>query len=174
MKTFIEKLAIFTGWLAKISFWLSGTILVVMTAIIFGQVFVRYMLNSSLMWSEPGSVMLMGWFILLGAAVGIRDGSHLSFDVLIMVLPDKAKPWFYSLSDLAVTGFGVGMIVYGMQLVIKTAPNDMPTLGISDAFNFLPLVFGGVLFALFSVERILRRMAGFTTPRFGDASPLEE
>ncbi len=43
-----------------------------MTAIVAWQVFCRYVLNDSPSWTEPGAVILMSWFIFLGAAVGVR------------------------------------------------------------------------------------------------------
>ena len=46
--------------------------------------------------------------------------------------------------------FGTGMIYYGAQLAEKTAGNKLPSLGISGAFDFLPVVFGGVLLILFA------------------------
>jgi hypothetical protein len=60
----------------------------------------RYGLNSSIVWSEPAAVILMGWFIFLGAAVGIREGYHLSFDILLYVLPPRGKAVLHSISDL--------------------------------------------------------------------------
>ena len=66
--------------------WLAGGGLILMTVFITAQVFMRYVMNDSLVWSEPASVILMGWFIFLGAAVGIREGYHLSFDVLLYFL----------------------------------------------------------------------------------------
>ena len=163
-----------TGALANISLWVAGIGLVAMTAAIAMQVFWRYVLNNSLIWTEPGSVMIMGWFIFLGAAVGIREGYHLSFDVLLYFLPENYKSRLHSLSDLAVASFGCGMIWYGWELAAKTAPNIMPSLGISDAFNFAPLVAGGFLIVLFSIERILRRLAGLHTARFGEPDSVED
>ncbi|WP_428700550.1 TRAP transporter small permease [Stappia sp.] len=154
--------------MARIALWLSGTGLVLMTAFIAVQVFFRYVLNDSQSWTEPASVMIMGWFIFLGAAVGIREGYHLSFDVLLYVLPDRVKLMLHSVSDVVVVAFGFGMIWYGAQLAEKTAANKLPSLGISGAFDFLPLVAGGVLVVLFSLERLARRAAGLPTARFGE------
>lgn len=159
--------------LSRIMLWLSGICLVAMTITIAAQVFVRYVLNSGIMGSEPGSVMIMGWFIFLGAAVGIREGNHLSFDVLLIVIPDKIKPWLHTISDIAVAAFGLGMIWYGWELAAKTAPNTLPSLGISGAFDYLPIVAGGILAMLFTIERILRRIAGLHTARFGEVDPEE-
>jgi TRAP-type C4-dicarboxylate transport system permease small subunit len=164
----MERVAVATGLLARAALWVAGTGLVLMTVIIAAQVFFRYVLNSSLIWSEPSAVMIMGWFIFLGAAVGIREGYHLSFDVLLYVLPAKAKLWLFSLSDLVVAAFGFGMIWFGSSLAYMTSGNKVPSLGISGAFDFVPIVAGGVLVVLFSFERIARRAAGLPTARFGE------
>ena len=173
MQIFMTKVAHVTGLIARIALWLSGTGLVFMTVIISAQVYSRYILNDSIMWTEPGSVMIMGWFIFLGASVGIREGYHLSFDVLLYILPEKAKLWMFSISDLVVMAFGYGMIRFGWQLAEKTMHNKLPSLGISGAFDFAPLVVGGVLVVLFTLERLARRLVGLPTPRFGDEIEAE-
>ena len=66
------------------------------------------------------------------------------------------------------TGFGFGMVWYGTLLAMKTAGNKIPSLGISGAYDFLPIVVGGVLVVLFSLERLARRAAGLPTARFGE------
>ena len=164
----MKKVAHKTGQIARMALWVSAGGLVLMTALIAIQVFSRYVLNDSLAWTEPASVMIMGWFIFLGAAVGIREGYHLSFDVVLYFLPMSVKVWLFSISDLVVAVFGVGMIYYGALLAEKTAGNTIPSLGISGAFDFLPIVFGGVLLVLFALERIARRIAGMPTARFGE------
>lgn len=157
-----------TSILARAALWTAGIGLVLMTVFIAAQVFFRYILNDSLIWSEPASVMIMGWFIFLGAAVGTREGYHLSFDVFLYLLPDRGKDFLHSISDVFVGCFGGGMIYYGTELAQKTAGNTIPSLGISGAFDFIPLVAGGVLVVLFSIERIIRRAAGLPTARFGE------
>ena len=174
MHNFMVRVANVTELLSRVILWLSGICLVAMTLTIAAQVFFRYVLNSSIMGSEPGSVMIMGWFTFLGAAVGIREGNHLSFDILLLVIPDRVKPVLHTLSDIAVAAFGFGMIWYGTELAAKTAPNTLPSLGISGAFDYLPLVAGGVLAMLFTVERILRRVGGLYTARFGETPPQED
>jgi len=166
----MRRVARVTSVMAKTALWVSGAGLVLMTVLIACQVFWRYVLNDSISWTEPGSVMIMGWFIFLGAAVGIREGYHLSFDIIIHLVPDHVKMWMRSISDLVVIAFGGGMVVYGTQLAVNAAPNVLPSLGISGAFDFLPIVAGGVLVVLFSIERIARRLAGLPTALFGEAA----
>lgn len=168
MREAMIRMARITGALAQAGLWVAGTGLVLMTAFVFAQVFYRYVIGSSLFWAEPASVMLMGWFIFLGAAVGVKEGYHLSFDVGLMVVPASWRPWFHSLSDLVVAAFGGGMAWFGWQLAARASSGVVPGLGISRLWDFAPLVGGGLLLVLFSAERILRRAAGLKTARFGD------
>ena len=146
--------------LCNAALYLAGAGLVVMTCIVFWQVFVRYVLNWTNTWTEITAVMLMSWFIFLGAAVGVRENYHLGFDVLLYVLPPGSKKILRTLSDLVVLAFAFGMIWYGIALMRLQWNEVMPSLGISGAFRYLPLVAGGVLIVLFSVERIVLRWAG--------------
>lgn len=140
--------------------WAAGIGLVLMTCFVAWQVFCRYVLNDSPSWTEPGSVMLMSWFIFLGAAVGIRENYHLGFDVLLYVLPHSGKKWLRMISDLVALAFGIGMIFYGGQLISLTWNTVLPSLAISGAWDYVPLVAGGVLVVLFTLERIVLRISG--------------
>lgn len=146
--------------LSNAALWLAGTGLVLMTVFVAWQVFCRYVLNDSPSWTEPGSVMLMSWFIFLGAAVGIRENNHLGFDVLLYVLPKSGKRVLRMISDIVILAFGVGMVWYGGALMSLTWNTTLPSLGISGAFDYLPLAGGGVLAVVFSLERIVLRLAG--------------
>ncbi|WP_338531978.1 TRAP transporter small permease [Nitratireductor thuwali] len=168
MQARMLKVARVLGVVSRISLWISATGLVLMTAFIAWQVFGRFVLNNSPTWTEPASLLLMGWFIFLGAAVGIREGYHLSFDVLLYVIPLKAKSVLRTVSDLVVAGFGFGMAWYGADLAMKTWDSTMPSLGLPDGVSLIALSCGGVLIVVFSTERIARRMAGLPTAHFGE------
>ena len=170
MKSIARRLAV----VSRIALWLAATGLVAMTAFIAWQVFGRFVLNDTPTWTETTAVLLMGWFIFLGAAVGIREGYHLSFDVLLYVLPDRAKRVLHTVSDLVVIAFASGMIVFGLQLADRTWATTIPNLGISGGMAFLSLIAGGTLMVIFSLERIARRLAGLPTARFGETALPED
>jgi len=140
--------------------YLAGIGLVAMTAMVAWQVFCRYVLNDSPSWTEPGAVMLMSWFIFLGAAVGVRENNHMGFDVLLYVMPPSAKKWLRMISDIVILAFGVGMIWYGGSLVGLTWSTVLPALGISGGWDYVPIIAGGVMVSLFSLERIVLRLQG--------------
>ena len=67
-----------------------------------------------------------------------------------------------AISDLAVLVFGVGMVVYGLQLTIDTWTATLPVLGLPGGFTYMPIAAGGVLIVLFALERLVLRAAGIS------------
>lgn len=148
------------GQLSNAVLYLAGIGLVAMTCIVAYQVFMRFVINASPAWTEAGSIMIMTWFIFLGAAVGVRENFHMGFDVLLYVLPASAKPWLRAISDVCVFAFAFGMVFYGGELVIRYWSTRIPVLGLPTSFTYLPIVLSGALMCLFSLERLLLRAAG--------------
>ncbi|MBJ3783238.1 TRAP transporter small permease [Devosia sediminis] len=146
--------------LSTAALWVAGIGLVSMTIIVAYQVFMRYVVNASPAWTESGSIMIMSWFIFLGAAVGVRENFHMGFDVLLYVLPRGGKAWLRAISDIAIFAFAFGMVYYGGELALRGWSVRIPVLGLPQTFTYLPIVLSGVLMCLFSLERLLRRAAG--------------
>lgn len=156
----LAALARVLGAISTASLYIAGSFLVIMTVIVLWQVFTRYVLNWSNAWTELTSILLMSWFIFLGAAVGVRENYHLGFDVLLYVLPKGSKKILRTISDLVVLAFAIGMIVFGIQLIGLQWKAKMPGLGITEGVRYMPLAAGGLLVAVFSLERIVLRWAG--------------
>jgi TRAP-type C4-dicarboxylate transport system permease small subunit len=140
--------------------YLAGIGLVVMTGIVAYQVFMRFVVNASPSWTEGAAIMLMSWFIFLGAAVGVRENFHMGFDVLLYVLPDGARATLRTISDIAVLAFAIGMIYYGGSLAIRGWTVRIPVLNLPQTMTYLPVVISGFLMCLYALERILLRLAG--------------
>ena len=145
---------------SNLALYLAGIGLVAMTVIVAYQVYMRFVVNASPPWTEAAAIMLMSWFIFLGAAVGVRENFHMGFDVLLYVLPTAAKRTLRTISDLAVFGFALGMVYYGGTLALRGLEVRIPVLGLPQTFTYLPIVLSGVLMCLFALERILLRFAG--------------
>ena len=148
------------GRISNFVLWLAGIALVAMTGIVAYQVFMRFVMNASPSWTEATAIMLVTWFVFLGAAVGVRENFHMGFDVLIYVLPAAAKPWLRGISDVCVFAFAFGMVFYGGELAIRYWSTRIPVLGLPTSFTYFPIVVSGVLMCLFSAERLLLRLAG--------------
>jgi TRAP-type C4-dicarboxylate transport system permease small subunit len=51
--------------------------------------------------------------------------------------------------------FGIAMSYYGVLLAAGTWTATIPVLGWPGGVDFLPLVFGGVIIAIFALERFI-------------------
>jgi len=123
----------------------AATGLVVMTAVIGWQVFARYVLSDSPAWAEAASLALMVWFILLAAAVGVREQFHIGMTAATNAMPPALAKLSRAFSLLMVGAFGAAMGVWGGELVIRTWDIEIATLGISRGFSYLPLPIAGWL-----------------------------
>lgn len=71
--------------------FLSGLCLAVMVVLVFGNVVLRYTMNSGITVSEELSRWLFVWLTFMGAVVALREHGHLGTDVLVSRLPATGK-----------------------------------------------------------------------------------
>ena len=60
-------------------------LLAVMVVVVFLQVIFRFIIRSSLPWSEELSRYVMVWIVFLGASIGIKRKSHIGVEVVVDV-----------------------------------------------------------------------------------------
>jgi TRAP-type C4-dicarboxylate transport system permease small subunit len=164
-----DTLAALSGVLAVVNraaLWISGIGLILMTAFVAWQVFGRYVLNESPSWTEPASLLLMSWFILLGSAVGVREGNHLGFEIALHHAPPGLRQIMLAITEVLVVVFGAAMAWYSADLAAGTWSAAMPGLPIPQGMDYVPLVVGGILISLFSMEKLVRLLLA------GEAVPL--
>lgn len=155
MRNFMRAIRPSLTALSRLSLYIAGTGIVVMTVIVGWQVFARYVLNDSPSWSEPLSLYLMSWFIMLGAAVGVRESVHLGLDILRYAMPAPVQQAMDLVSLGLVALFGIAMAYYGVLLAKGTWTATIPVLGWPGGVDFFPLVVGGAMIALFAAERFI-------------------
>jgi len=80
--------------------YLLAVIMVLMVVLVFGNVFMRYALNSGFTISEELSRWLFVWMTFLGAVVALRDNGHLGTDMLVGRLNPTGKKICMGLSLL--------------------------------------------------------------------------
>jgi TRAP-type C4-dicarboxylate transport system permease small subunit len=76
------------------------------------------------------------------------------------MLPPAGRTAVRVAGDVLMLWFGVVMAQWGLFLADAMWGFRIPLLGVSQGWQFVPLVICGVLTALFSLEHLLRRAAG--------------
>lgn len=155
MRKFMLAIRPILGGISRLLLWIAGIGMIAMTLIVGWQVFSRYVLNDSPSWSEPLSLHLMAWFIMLGAAVGVRESVHLGLDIVRYVMPPGIQKAMDLLSLGLIVLFGIGMAYYSTLLAAGTWSARIPVLGWPGGTDFFPMIVGGAMIAIFSLERFI-------------------
>ena len=159
MQSGLSKLTTFTHRLARTAIVISAAGLVLMTLIIGWQVFARYVLNASPAWSESSALLLMLYYIMLAAAVGVYENFHLGLKILIDSVPANIKRRLDIFIHLLIIIFGIAMLTNGIELAKFTADHIIPTIGISRAVAYWPFSAAGLFISIFALEKILVAMS---------------
>lgn len=119
------------------------------------QVFARYVLNDSPSWTEPLALLFMSTTMMLGAACGVRSNRHFGFFILVESVQPKLRTTLLAATSLIAAGIGLMMAVWGAKMVGDSW--DFPIAGapIPQGVAYLPLCVGGLLIAIFAVEKVL-------------------
>jgi TRAP-type C4-dicarboxylate transport system permease small subunit len=120
-----------------------------------GSVFWRYVLDDAPAWSEQVALMLVINVAMFGAAAGVRDEGHIGMESLVGLLPKNMQFWLGNLVGFFSVLFGVSLMWGCTMMAISVWPNGIPTLGISEAWRYIPCVVAGALIVLFSIEHII-------------------
>jgi C4-dicarboxylate transporter DctQ subunit len=104
-------------WLAKAESGFLVFLLFLMVFLAFGQVVLRNLLNSGLLWTDIFLRQLVLWVGFLGASLAVRERRHISIDVLPQFLPAACKPWIQVLVDLSAGLISVFLTVASWRFV---------------------------------------------------------
>ena len=150
----------FNAALAKFCMVVAVIGLLVIVACVLIQVFGRYVLNDTPTWAEALALVLVLWVTMLGAAVGVRDAGHIGMESLLIwvsaELRHKLEIVIHVLSGL----FGGMMAWQGAILAESVMGYKIPTLGIPEGLNHVPVALAGALIVLFSIEHIIALVKG--------------
>lgn len=119
------------------------------------QVFARYVLNDSPSWTEPLALLCMSTTMMLGAACGVRSNRHFGFFILVESSRPKMRTLLLATTSLIAAGIGLMLATWGAKMVGDSW--DFPIAGapFPQGVAYLPLCIGGVLIAMFAVEKVL-------------------
>ncbi len=150
----------FCAVLARLCLKIGVGGLVLLIAAVLYQVIGRYVLNDTPTWAESGAVLLVLYVTMLGMAVGVRDAGHIGLESLLVLVPDALRLKMELLIHVLVLGFGVVMAYNCAVLAHSVWDYKIPTLGLSEAFKYVPPAMAGAVIALFSIEHIIALVHG--------------
>src|SRR6202051_3884964 len=102
----------------------AGAMLVASVGINFANIIGRYFLSVSLSWAEEAMLFLMIGCVFLGAGPVGWMGRHIRMDVVIALLPPRARDAFELFSDLVTIATCVALAIFAWPVVTMLAELD--------------------------------------------------
>lgn len=132
----------------------ATTALMSILVLVFYQVLSRYILGTSLRWSEEVSRYLMIYMIMFGLGAGIKRHKHLGVDAFVEALSGLPKKLVMTLAGVLSTGVYCVMAYYCLQMVLRTVRSGQvsPAAAIPMVLVYTALPLGFLLGALRQVD----------------------
>lgn len=115
-----------------------------LVAIVSVEVFLRYVLNYSMIFSNELSRLIFVWIIFLTMPLGVAKGYHVGITLLDNVLKGGAVRAAFRLTVLLTIGLMGLVVVVSVQSVVNRWGETLSTLRVPASVFFLPIVIGSV------------------------------
>jgi TRAP-type C4-dicarboxylate transport system permease small subunit len=157
----MESLVKGVRWLLVVTRTVSGICLLASVAINFANIIGRYFFSVSIPWAEEIMLFLMVGCVFTGCCAVAWEGRQIRMDVVVGMMPPKAREFFAVLSELVMVATAIAVAAFAWPVISQLAAFDER----SQAANF-PLVIpqamvpiGYGLMGLLVAVRLLRRPA---------------
>jgi len=139
----------------------GAILLAVMTLIIIWQIIARFRIIHIISpWTEEVAMILLVWFGLTGAAIGIRKHLHIGVEFVTTLFPESVQKIMMIFVDILLACFSIFLLVKGAELAWALKDTDTPATIISRGlviYSAAPVA--AFLMLLYSVELIVKQIA---------------
>lgn len=152
----------------KIIKWLDDhteeVLLVIFTAImvtvIFLQVIMRFIFESSLSWSEELARYCFIWLVYIGISYGVKKQRHIKVDVLLLLFKDKGRLVFTIISNFLFLIFCFFVMRYGTDIALKLLEwgQKSPALQIPMGLVYFAAPVGMGLTAIRIIQNLIKQL----------------
>ena len=139
---------------------LASTLLAAIVMLIFGNVFMRYVMNASLSWGEELTLWLFVWFVWLGVSYAFHTGDHVRITVLRDILSDRARLIADAVIAILVLGFLVILTIECIKLIMLpfVASQKSVVLGLPIPILYASAPVGAGLSAIRVTQHLFRTL----------------
>jgi TRAP-type C4-dicarboxylate transport system permease small subunit len=114
----------------RLILFLAEICLAAMVVTVIITVVLRYFFSTGIAWAEEVPRLLVGFFAFFACAMGVRDRTHISMDMVYAAFPKggKVRAAIEFFADLCVLASGLFMLYYGGLRIMKmmALPGVMP------------------------------------------------
>jgi TRAP-type C4-dicarboxylate transport system permease small subunit len=125
-----------------------------MLAVLSYQVFMRSVLSKPPSWTEEAALLAFSWAVLLGIAVGVREGIHVRMDLVLDALPASVRPWLERAILLGVAFVGGFLAWAGWHYMVEAVGTTSAATAYPMPLLYASAVACGALVTVFGFERL--------------------
>jgi TRAP-type C4-dicarboxylate transport system permease small subunit len=140
--------------------WVCAALVAALAAVVFLQVFNRFVLKTPLAWSEDLAMLLFQWVAFLGAAVGVKRMRHFGIELVVKALPAKLRHGLELAMPVITAIVALTMISEGLKLVTLNRARIYSTMDLTYTWAFLPIPLSGVLMIVYLIQHEVQRWTG--------------
>ena len=127
-------------------------LVIVLSVVVFFQVFNRFILKGPWAWSEELAMLLFQWVVFLGAAVGVKRMNHFGIDLVVEKLPGNIRHFTELIVPFAIGTIAVTLIIEGFKLLKLTQFQLYTTMPFSHAWATAAMPVSGLLMILYLIR----------------------
>jgi TRAP-type C4-dicarboxylate transport system permease small subunit len=132
----------------------------VLIAMLSIQVFMRYVLNRNVTWSEEVSRIAFVWMIYASIAYAAKHDKHIRLSFLLMALPPVAQKVILTIADAIWIGLNLLIVYQSVFYILRLFryPYISQTLGINLVYTYFIVPLGFLLVTYRIVQNIIKRL----------------
>jgi TRAP-type C4-dicarboxylate transport system permease small subunit len=115
-------------------------------------------------WVEEIGEYALAWLTFIGAAIGIRRGTHFAVHIITDRLPPPLRRAIAAGHSVLLVGFGALVAIYGWQVSELNSQSYSPALDLNLRWLYLSAVVGGVLIVVYSLATLADTLRGEALP----------
>jgi C4-dicarboxylate transporter, DctQ subunit len=165
--------------LSRLNAWLwaaarasIGLVLIAATALVFVNVFLRYVFNYALSWGDEVITYSLLWLVFLGGGVAARQGAHISMEAVLTLLPARMQRHNAMLVNVVCAGLCavVGYLGWSLAVAVRNFDQVGAASGVPMFWVYLAIPAGCALMMLGFFEVALRHLRGPERPQAADGA----
>ncbi|MCM3571012.1 TRAP transporter small permease [Neobacillus mesonae] len=130
--------------------------------VIFVQVFMRYVMHSSLTWSEELARYAFIWLVYIGVSYGVKKQAHISVDALTWIVKRRGKFVLSICANIAVLVFSVLLTYFSFEVVAQINRLS-PAMAIPLKYVYAAPLVGFLLTAIRVIQTMIIQTKTFRT-----------
>jgi TRAP-type C4-dicarboxylate transport system permease small subunit len=138
---------------------IGGLTMLAITLVLFAGVIWRYFFVDPLTWSDEISRLLFAWLAFVGAAVGVKRGSHSAVAFFEARMPPRWQRIMTLIALAAIAVMACVLLYAGAAGTVDNVGQRMPVTGLSRAWQYAAVPVSGALMLIYLVpltRRVLR------------------